>query len=30
MRFKAQAAIDVKRKEVMDKHLDFMLGQTAG
>ena len=28
VRFKAQSTIDSKRKEVMDKHLDFMLGQT--
>ena len=28
VRFKAQSAIDAKRKTVMDKHLDFLLGQT--
>jgi uncharacterized surface protein with fasciclin (FAS1) repeats len=28
VRFKAQSAIDSKRKEVMDKHLDFMMQQT--
>jgi E1A-binding protein p400 len=28
VRFKAQSTIDSKRKQVMDKHLDFMLGQT--
>ena len=28
VRFKAQSAVDAKRKTVMDKHLDFLLGQT--
>ena len=28
VRFKAQAKVDSKRKQVMDKHLDFLLGQT--
>ena len=28
VRFKAQSVVDDKRKQVMDKHLDFLLGQT--
>jgi E1A-binding protein p400 len=28
VRFKAQSAVDAKRQTVMDKHLDFLLGQT--